>query len=108
MLITSNILMIPLAMGIGVPLGMKVPPMLSAIAMSLSSVSVVTSSLLLKLYEKPDFYEGLKRHLSLNVSDSTLDVNASPTTSVSPLETIKSVFRRNNGENEYIPLEEED
>ncbi|KAI8826381.1 hypothetical protein BJ741DRAFT_571296 [Chytriomyces cf. hyalinus JEL632] len=48
-----NLLMVPLAMGFGVPWGIMLPPMLAGMAMSLSSVSVVVSSLLLRTYRKP-------------------------------------------------------
>ncbi|TPX56906.1 hypothetical protein CcCBS67573_g09304 [Chytriomyces confervae] len=48
-----NLLMVPLAMGFGVPWGVMLPPMLAGMAMSLSSVNVVVSSLLLRTYRKP-------------------------------------------------------
>ncbi|RKO91762.1 hypothetical protein BDK51DRAFT_26069, partial [Blyttiomyces helicus] len=48
-----NILMIPLAMGVGAPWGVTLPAMVAGMAMSLSSVSVVVSSLLLKFYRRP-------------------------------------------------------
>ncbi|KAJ3413012.1 hypothetical protein HDV05_008603 [Chytridiales sp. JEL 0842] len=51
-----NILMIPLAMGFGLPWGIFLHPMLAGMAMSLSSVSVVLSSLLLKSYQPPHGY----------------------------------------------------
>ncbi|KAJ3107789.1 hypothetical protein HDU96_007771 [Phlyctochytrium bullatum] len=40
-------------MGIGIPWGVYLHPMLAGMAMSFSSVSVVCSSLLLKLYKPP-------------------------------------------------------
>ena len=51
-----NILMIPLAMGVGTPWHIRLPPMLTGMAMSMSSVSVVVSSLLLQWYRKPHIH----------------------------------------------------
>jgi Cu+-exporting ATPase len=55
-----NIIMVPLAMGIGAPwgnigltLGITLPAMVTGFAMSMSSVSVVLSSLLLQFYTRP-------------------------------------------------------
>ncbi|KAI9205598.1 uncharacterized protein BJ171DRAFT_63278 [Polychytrium aggregatum] len=51
-----NILMIPWAMGVTLPFhGPPLHPMVAGMAMSLSSVSVVISSLLLKRYRRPRF-----------------------------------------------------
>ena len=47
-------MMVPLAMGMGLPWGIYLPPMLAGMAMSFSSVSVVISSLLLRTYRAPN------------------------------------------------------
>jgi len=48
-----NIMSIPLAMGVFLPWGWHLHPMAAAAAMAFSSVSVVTSSLLLKFWARP-------------------------------------------------------
>ena len=48
-----NVLGIPLAMGLFLPWGLNLPPMTAAAAMAFSSVSVVTSSLLLRWWTRP-------------------------------------------------------
>ncbi len=48
-----NVLGVPLAMGVLLPFGLYMPPMLAGAAMAFSSVSVVTSSLTLKWWRRP-------------------------------------------------------
>jgi len=48
-----NCFLIPLSAGVLYPFGIHIPPMFAGAAMALSSVSVVTSSLMLRLYKPP-------------------------------------------------------
>jgi Cu+-exporting ATPase len=48
-----NMLSIPLAMGVFLPFGLYMHPMLAGAAMAFSSVSVVTSSLTLRWWRRP-------------------------------------------------------
>ena len=72
-----NITLIPIAMGILYPLlGIQLSPKLAATAMALSSVSVVTSSLLLKLYRpfKPSNSRKIE-HVGTDYTDQVLTEN---------------------------------
>eukprot|EP01137_Pigoraptor_chileana_P013691 Opistho-2@67490 len=68
-----NIVGIPIAAGLLVPLGVTLHPMFASGAMAFSSVSVVLSSLLLRRYKRPPFMEeheeGLERVPRKSVSE---------------------------------------
>lgn len=53
-----NALGLPIAMGLFLPVGIHMHPMLAGFAMACSSVSVVVSSLLLKTWRRPDWMDG--------------------------------------------------
>ncbi len=82
--------MIPLAMGIFVPIGIVLQPMVSGMAMSLSSVSVVVSSLLLKRYKKPRY-----------------DMLDSRSTSMDSLQAHETVFIENDAESSLFQLKKQ-
>jgi hypothetical protein len=105
-LFCSNIMMVPLAMGMGLPWGFYLPPMLAGMAMSFSSVSVVVSSLLLRNYQGP--LDKRKSHdatfrntmsqgdiplMSLNASPSLSELDLEPGSPVSPLQPSTSSRR---------------
>ena len=75
-----NLISIPIAAGVFLPVGFALKPWMGAAAMALSSISVVCSSLMLKLYKKPSYSqlktaEYLKYLKSGGLSDDDLELH---------------------------------
>ena len=68
-----NLVALPLAMGVLIPYGLMLHPIVAAGMMALSSVSVVGSSLLLRRYEAPNWSE-----VANPSSDALLDDDSNP------------------------------
>ncbi|SSD59670.1 related to Copper-transporting ATPase [Saccharomycodes ludwigii] len=52
-----NMLMLPIAIGVLIPWGITLHPMIAGLAMAFSSISVVTNSLMLNRWTPPDLHE---------------------------------------------------
>ncbi|XP_018411947.1 PREDICTED: copper-transporting ATPase 2 [Nanorana parkeri] len=72
-----NLLGIPIAAGVFLPVGLVLQPWMGSAAMAASSVSVVLSSLQLKCYNKPDSdrYEALAQGLMKPLTPSQISVH---------------------------------
>ena len=76
-----NLVGIPIAAGVFSPLGIHLQPWMGSAAMALSSVSVVCSSLLLKVYRKPA-KEKLETLAYLKVKETTSTLHSDDDLSV--------------------------
>ena len=70
--------MIPIALGVFYPIGgFKLDPMFAAIAMAMSSISVVSSSLFLKFYNPNDILNPKSEHTKSGKGYSKVESSAS-------------------------------
>ncbi|KPI42803.1 Copper-transporting ATPase ccc2 [Cyphellophora attinorum] len=107
-----NVIGLPFAMGVFLPFGYHMPPLLSATAMMFSSISVTLSSLALRWSSKPKWMtverlEAEAGHVAIPLigvarKQSALEVLQS---------SVMSIFdptKRNGGKGAYVPLREVD
>ncbi|XP_063985522.1 copper-transporting ATPase 1 isoform X2 [Diachasmimorpha longicaudata] len=99
-----NLLGIPIAAGLFSPFGFYLEPWMSSAAMAMSSVSVVASSLMLKLYRKPtralletsEYLENLKAYNA--VTSTQIDAEESPILPMRTASTLSRLFGRTKDE----------
>ena len=83
-----NIVGIPLAAGVLYPgLHIQFPPMFAGAAMALSSVSVVCSSLLLRLYQPPKPL-ALRRRVTVHQAEAVTSSTATSTVTSASIEIV--------------------
>jgi Cu+-exporting ATPase len=109
-----NFIFVPLAMGIGLPWGIHLHPMMAGAAMACSSVSVVLSSLTLKWWKRPEWLRSTRDGLDVASLNEDGDMQPMEMTNdgVNPsnmLSKVWSSFSRRKGRTgqsnyETIPL----
>jgi Cu+-exporting ATPase len=99
-----NLIGLPVAMGFFIPIGLHMHPMLAGFAMACSSVSVVVSSLLLKLWRRPRWMDEALEAKSPSKSASRLQWKTGRRRSFTAW--LRSLIRRRPTEDEegYVPL----
>ncbi|XP_030836457.1 copper-transporting ATPase 2-like [Strongylocentrotus purpuratus] len=116
-----NIIAIPIAAGALMQWGIALQPWMAAGAMAMSSVSVVTSSLLLKFYKKPDIEKVPQHHLWLSkwlptvnkhkpLSSEDIEIGVRTTSSKGPSWLLRTIGRDDRSRDGYgiTLLREED
>ncbi|KAI8384361.1 uncharacterized protein BYT42DRAFT_643186 [Radiomyces spectabilis] len=102
-----NVIGIPLAMGVFMPWGYHLHPMLAGLAMAASSTSVVVSSLLLKwLWRKPALVDAMDTdistsHVALDVFTPTDDLGSHAPPSKGFAFRLRSMINRLTGRSDY-------
>ncbi len=110
-----NLIGIPIAAGVFLPLGLNLKPWMASVAMAMSSISVVCSSLALKFYRKPTaeklktpeyakyLYSGKLRDEELSIHRGIDGFDKTPTGSI--LDGLKSKIFKDHTSREYNDAE---
>ncbi|KAF2271264.1 copper-transporting ATPase-like protein [Westerdykella ornata] len=104
-----NLFGLPFAMGFFLPWGLSLHPMAAGLAMACSSVSVVTSSLLLKLWKRPKWMKVSVLDPTAEVPESEKEAERVPSAGIvqSAIDWVKDSLaarKRNREEVGYVPL----
>ncbi|CEP24627.1 CCC2 [Cyberlindnera jadinii] len=93
-----NLTMVPLAMGVLIPWGVQVSPLVAGLSMALSSVSVVISSLFLKRWKAPDISK-----YGLTDDDEVFDVESGArkdSRKPSLIDRLRGLYRKNRAQSD--------
>ncbi|KAH7391118.1 E1-E2 ATPase-domain-containing protein [Phaeosphaeria sp. MPI-PUGE-AT-0046c] len=104
-----NFIGLPFAMGLFLPWGLSLHPMAAGAAMATSSVSVVTSSLLLKLWHRPSWMKVSVLDPGADISEKDLEKENVQNRGLfgSAIDWVKDAWearKRNKEEAGYVPL----